>query len=141
MRSLARAVALVSLLAAPTAALAATASGRVLVPNCSRAVYKPHRIILACGDGSNQLIQLHWSRWTTRSATGSGVDEVNDCTPDCVNGHFHAYPAIVTLSRPKSCRHPAGIRRPRVFGRIVVQYPGAHPGSSSKMTSPLACPF
>jgi hypothetical protein len=133
-----RIVLMAALLAPPTVALAATGPTKVLVPNCTKAVYKPKRIVLACGDGSNYLTNLTWHGWTALSATGSGVDVANDCMPDCVGGHVHSYPATVTLSRPKRCPR---MKRHKVFGRIVVRYAAAHPGNSSTMTAPLACPF
>jgi hypothetical protein len=127
-----------ALLALPASALAAAAATAVTkVPDCNTAVYKPRRLILACGDGSNYLAKLNWSRWTTLSAMAAGLNEVNNCTPDCVKGHFRGYPVTVALSRPRRCAHVAGHK---VFARIVLRYPDAHPGKTRTLTESLPCP-
>lgn len=131
-------VSLLGLLAISAVAFAASAGRRVWVPECNKAVYKPRQLLLACGDGTNYLAKLEWTRWGTRSATGTGVDEVDDCTPDCARGHFHGYPAAVTLSGPRRCAH---VKHQRDFARIVLQYSAAHPGTSSTFHAQLACPF
>jgi hypothetical protein len=137
MKALARLSLIAALLAIPAVALAASGSGRVLAPECSKAVYKPYQLLLGC-DGSDYLTGLHWQAWTRRSATGTAINKVDDCTPDCARGHFHAYPVAVTLSRPKRC---AKVKRHKVFGHIVLVYSGAHPGLSSRTSGPLYCPF
>lgn len=35
--------------------------------------------------------------WTPGLASAAGTLEENDCTPNCADGHFHAYPALVIL--------------------------------------------
>ena len=129
-------IAPLALLAAPAAALAAASGGRVLAPNCNAVQYKPARVVLACGDGSNYLAKLHWSGWTATKATASGVDEVNDCKPDCVAGHFHEYPVTVTLLRPMSCKK----QKHKVFGHIELTFGSVHPGSKRTTAGPLFCP-
>lgn len=136
MKTLLRLALALAVLALPAAAALATTSV-TKVPNCNTAVYKPKRIILACGDGSNYLAKLNWSRWTTLSATAAGIDEVNNCNPDCVKGHFRGYPATVALSRPRRCAHVPGHK---VFARMVLRYPDAHPGKSRTVTESLPCP-
>jgi hypothetical protein len=138
MRRLAQTTAVLVLLIGSGIALAASGSRQVWVPACTKAAYKPTRLLLACGDGTNYLTGMAWSRWTARSATGSGTDEINDCKPDCASGHFHGYPTTVTLSKPKRCKR---VKRHRVFGRIVLQYPNAHPGRSRSLSAQLPCPF
>jgi hypothetical protein len=53
--------------------------------------------ITNCGDGAAGLTGLHWTSWTSHLASGYGTYYLNDCTPTCVGGHFHAYPALVDL--------------------------------------------
>jgi hypothetical protein len=50
-----------------------------------------------CGDGAVGLTRLHWTSWTSHLASGYGTYFLNDCTPTCAGGHFHSYPALVTL--------------------------------------------
>ena len=136
MRPLTRLAVLIALLGLPGLALASTSS-RVLAPNCTRAQYKPKELTLACNDGSYYLIKLKWTSWTTRKATGSGLAEVNDCTPNCAAGHFHAYRVSVTLTKPKRCNK----LKHRIFGHIGEVFPRKHPGSSRRQSAPLFCPF
>jgi hypothetical protein len=136
MRSLTRVALLAVLLALPAVALA-SGSSRVLAPNCTKAQYKPKELTLACNDGSYYLTRLKWTSWTRLKASGSGTAHVNDCTPNCAAGRFHAYRVSVTLSKPKHC--PG--RTHRMFGHIGEVFPGKHPGSSKRQSSPLFCPF
>jgi hypothetical protein len=135
-KQLTRIVALLALVALPATALA-TASSQVWVPNCIKAQYKPAQLTLSCGDHNNYLTKLKWSSWTTTQATGSGTNEVNNCTPSCVAGHFKAYPVLVTLSKPKRCPKVSH----KVFGHISIKFTGKHPGSSRSTGGPLACPY
>jgi hypothetical protein len=135
MRGIRIAFTLLALVAAPTVALAAGGSSRVLAPGCATTQYKPKKLILGC-DGSNYLKSLTWTSWTRKRATGSGIDEVDDCMPDCASGHFHAYPASVTLSRPGRCPH----LKHRVFRHIDLTYGTEHPPGRPTDSGPLACP-
>lgn len=135
MRSLSRLAVLSVLLALPAVALA-SGSSRVLAPNCTKAQYKPKELTLACGDASYYLTKLKWKTWTTRKAVGTGTAHVNDCTPNCAAGQFHAYRVSVTLTKPKRC---ANVRH-KVFGHIGEVFPGNHPGSSKRKSDPLFCP-
>jgi hypothetical protein len=128
----------VALLALPAIALAAIPPHAILAPNCTKAQYKPHQIMLACNDGTDYLTKLQWTRWNRRKAVATGINEVDNCKPDCARGHFHAYPVKVTLSRPHRCTK---VKRHKVFGHIVLSYPGAHPGRSATQSGPLFCPF
>ncbi len=65
----------------------------------SKVAVRPHTIEFACADGNEYLAKISWTHWTTKSATGRGILNINDCTPDCASGHFHAYKAVVVLTR------------------------------------------
>ena len=56
MKTLLRIALTLALLTAPAVALAATAVTKV--PNCNTAVYKPKRLVLACGDGGYLLSNI-----------------------------------------------------------------------------------
>jgi len=84
----------------------------------THASIRPHSILVACGDGGYYLAQLKWSSWTAMAAAATGVAHVNDCTPDCAAGHFHAYPDVsVHLARPESCSD-----KKLLFTRIEWKY-------------------
>jgi hypothetical protein len=57
--------------------------------------------LLMSGDGSLYAKGLTWAGWGTATATGHGTAEVNDCTPYCAAGTYHAHPITITLSRPE----------------------------------------
>ena len=105
-------------LLAATAASASSGLPSFLGCQGTHASIRPHSILVACGDGGYSLGQLHWSSWTATSAVAVGTAHVNDCTPNCAAGHFHAYPDVrVHLSRPESCSN-----KKRLFTRIEWRY-------------------
>jgi len=73
----------------------------VLVVDCvgDPAQREPAIIILACGDGNIQAIQLRWLSWQNTEAKAIGYVNANNCDPSCVAGHFEEYAASFTLSR------------------------------------------
>ena len=54
--------------------------------------------IVTTGDGSGFVKDLAWSGWGTVTAQGTGLLEIDNCTPNCAQGAFTGYPATVTLS-------------------------------------------
>ncbi|HEY0717446.1 MAG TPA: hypothetical protein VGD68_07495 [Streptosporangiaceae bacterium] len=92
--------------------------------NCRHAQLRPGSLMLACADGNNYLARLSWSSWTASSATGTGIQEVNDCVPYCAAGKFRGYPADVVFWRSEPVPgHPAQ----RYFTRVTLRYPGPRP--------------
>lgn len=130
-------VAVACLAAVPSVALAATASGsgKPDAINCYQLQFKPKKIVLACGDAGSWLGKLKWSSWGATSATGTGVYNANDCTPDCASGQIKSGPVKVTLSKPKTCpgqTHPA-------FKQAALTYTGTRPKAApAKVT--FRCP-
>jgi hypothetical protein len=85
---------------------------------------KPTTYTVTCADGNSVLAQLVWTAWTARQAVATGVHELNDCRPNCAQGRFRDYPAVITLWRGEPAPgHP----RERYFTRITVRYPGPRP--------------
>jgi hypothetical protein len=66
-------------------------------PGQSAPLVKPKTFILTCADANSDLGKLSWTSWTPSLASATGKLEVNDCTPYCAAGHFHAYPAVVVF--------------------------------------------
>jgi hypothetical protein len=64
---------------------------------------RPAGITLACGDGNFWVNRLGWETWGNRSATSVGAGHINDCTPYCAAGHFHAYAISIRLSDVVTC--------------------------------------
>lgn len=114
---------LVTLLAlAALAALPAVASARL--PRLFTAIsghhfsVRPGQVIYT-GDGSGLLAgprrvsgrrfpanfgRLRWSTWTNRVAATAGTVWINDCRPDCADGHFHPHRALIGAFRVRHGR-------------------------------------
>lgn len=136
MRKILLMVVLGALVAAPAMALASSRSASVWVTNCTRSQYQPRSILLACGDGTNGLVKLKWSHWSSSKASGSGIDAYNTCTPTCVAGKLKQARVTVTLSKPIRCAH----RKHQVFDTAVLRFRG-HSGPHSRQTFVLGCPI
>jgi hypothetical protein len=96
----------------------------VVLVNCQhRAVILPHSFILTCADANDLLTNLSWVSWRD-VAFGSGTERVNSCTPNCAAGHFHSYPALITVWRPRARGHGTGQLK---FTRLTEVYTGARP--------------
>jgi hypothetical protein len=60
------------------------------------------RAMYLSGDGSFYVVRITWAHWGTATATGKGTAEANNCSPDCADGTFHAHPATITVSDPRT---------------------------------------
>jgi hypothetical protein len=77
-----------------------------------------------CGDGAVGASGLHWTSWTSHLASGYGAYFLNDCTPTCAGGHFHKYPALVTLWGSAAVQgHPSE----RKYTQMTLIFTGARP--------------
>jgi hypothetical protein len=125
---------------AATMALTTHAAGpKFVLLGCNNDAEVAPSSISNCGDGAVGLTGLHWTGWTSHLASGYGTYFLNDCTPTCVGGHFHTYPALVVLWGSGAVKdHPlerkytemtlvfTGKRPPsyqEVNGKTVVTYP------------------
>jgi hypothetical protein len=86
---------------------------------CDNGHYRPHTIIMACGDGNFYFTSLSWHGWNTSIAKGRGRVHENDCLPACYLGRFHVYPISVRLSRPDLCDDGRW-----GYTRVSWRYPG-----------------
>jgi hypothetical protein len=141
-RHAARPLAAVALaIAALLATGAADGRGATALPrvpaDCVHGQVRPGSIILACGDGNFRLERMRWTAWGTAIARGTGLAELNDCTPNCAAGRFRAYPARVTLARPGPCAGDGA-----QFRAIELRYPGRRPPRTARRVAfGLACPL
>ena len=95
-------------LAAATSSAATSATPgfygcRVYTSKHPVAVVRPRSIIVACADANFYLTGIRWTTWAAAKATGTGTGHQNDCKPNCAAGHFHTYPATLTLTKPRAC--------------------------------------
>jgi hypothetical protein len=80
---------------------------------------RPTDFVLACGDGNSRLASLHWSGWNGSTATGQGVNVVNDCKPYCAAGTLRSYDVSVRLDQPQTWKaHP----QQRHYSQITLTY-------------------
>jgi hypothetical protein len=104
---------------------------------------EPHAMYLS-SDGSLYLVHIAWAHWGTAAATGKGTAEANNCGPNCANGTFHAHPATITVSDPRTWH---GIL---AYTRVSVSVPairdsytvtsGLIPGAAPSITPPSSQP-
>src|SRR3954447_11711314 len=81
--------------------------------------YKPKRVWLS-GDSTLYVNRIHWRAYNGYVAKARGVGHINDCNPDCADGHFHRHRLALRLKRP---RRPCG----RYFySRVRITWAG-HP--------------
>ncbi len=110
--------------ATPARARPAAPRGDVLVNCTGRAQVRPGSYVLTCADGNDYLAGLRWVSWSGGAAFGRGTEHVNDCVPNCAQGHFHAYPVLVTAWRAVPRPGHAG---QRYFSRLTDIYTGKRP--------------
>jgi hypothetical protein len=105
--------------AATVAVVSHVASKPVVFDCLNHAIVKPGNYTLTCADGGSDLAGLSWIAWTPELAVANGVHELNNCTPNCAEGTFVHYPAVITFSRPEPL---AGHPGESYFSRITVRY-------------------
>jgi hypothetical protein len=96
-----------------------TAAEPVVFDCLNHPVVTPADYILACADDGAVLDHLSWLSWTPGQAVAHGVNQINDCTPNCAEGKFINYPATVTFWRPEPL---AGHPGTAYFTRLTVHY-------------------
>lgn len=63
-----------------------------VIGNCTNPQISPTTIVIACADHSSYVDSLVWTNFGADEPLGQGTFHVNDCTPDCVSGHWYAFP-------------------------------------------------
>jgi hypothetical protein len=110
--------------AATTALTVSATAPRFILLGCNNDAEVAPSSISNCGDGAVGLTRLHWTSWTSHLASGYGTYFLNDCTPTCVAGHFHTYPALVALWGSAAVKgHPAE----RKYTQMTLIFTGTRP--------------
>jgi hypothetical protein len=87
------------------------------------------------GDGTTSLWGMTWATWNPTTATGSGTEKLDDCTPNCAAGTLHAVRVEVTLSRPVMvCVAGSG---KWFWTRVSFTWPDGLPAAFSGGNAPL----
>jgi hypothetical protein len=110
--------------AATTALTVGATAPKFVLLGCNNNAEVAPSGISNCGDGAVGLEGLHWTSWTSHLASGYGTYFLNDCTPTCVGGHFHTYPALVTLWGSAAVKgHPSE----RKYTQMTLIFTGTRP--------------
>jgi hypothetical protein len=111
--------------ATDTALLQRTPSEKTVMVNCEfKQQTRPSTFILTCADANDVLAHLHWVSWGSGAAFATGVEQINNCTPNCAEGKFINYPVLVDLWRPEPLRgHPGTF----YFSRVTRVYTASRP--------------
>jgi hypothetical protein len=119
-----------------SAALAKPAGRTYVASDCSNAAFKPHSIVLTCGDAGLVVSKLQWPQWGAKEAHGAGRGEQKVCKPDCAAGKVARGAMKVVLSKPKLCPQD----EKRHFTKIHYKWIPAAPGEGPNQgTIPLPC--
>jgi len=115
-------------------------AGPVVLVNCQHhGVVTPRSFVLSCADHDDFLTNMHWVSWRA-VAYGSGVEHTNNCIPNCASGHFHRFPVLITVWRPKLRDRHDHFK----FTRITLIYPRNRPlrfNAHGKKHHPLTFTF
>ncbi len=104
---------------------ASAASSPVVLVNCKGAgQVRPAGYDIGCMPSSELVTRLTWTSWRS-VAFGSGVLEVNNCTPTCAQGRYVKYPILVALWRAEPWPKHAGRA---YFSRLTWIFTGKPPG-------------
>ena len=89
----------------------------------SKPLVEPASLVLACADGGDRMTAMRWSSWAPSHAAGTGIQSLNDCTPNCATGHFHDYPVDIALTGSVL----VGQHEPFAYTMITLTYRGPRP--------------
>jgi len=108
-----------------TALIQRAPAAKTVVVNCLfKPQTRPSWFILTCADAGDSLTSLHWVSWGSGAAFATGIERINDCTPDCAAGKFINYPVLVNLWRPEPLPGHSGTL---YFSRVTRVYTANRP--------------
>jgi hypothetical protein len=115
----------------------AAASTRIALPDClGRPSVEPSDVVLSCADGGFSIQKIQWTGWGESFAAGMGTGSLNDCTPNCAEGHFHNYPMLLVVAGRQRC--PNG---QSAYAKITYAFVGQPPfrEDAKEATRTLPC--
>ena len=68
--------------------------------------------------------QLTQCSWGSSAAFATGIEQINNCTPNCAAGKFISYPVLVDLWRPEPLPGHPGVLH---FSRVTRVYTANRP--------------
>lgn len=66
----------------------APSSAKIVLSCSNKYGAKPTTYVVACADYNAKFTDLHWTSWGSPTAFATGEARWNDCTPNCVSGHW-----------------------------------------------------
>ena len=101
----------------------ASVAASVAVYDCSnQPQVRPSTFDFFC-DGSGSFTKLRWSTWNASIAAGTGVEYVDNCSPNCAQGTWSHRTVDLILWRSEPVKgHPGE----RGYTQMTTLYPG-HP--------------
>jgi hypothetical protein len=103
--------------------LAVTQQSVVVVDCLGKQQTRPSSFILTCADAGDVLTAMRWVSWASQ-AFGTGTEMVKTCKPNCAEGGFVSYPALIVLWRPEPLPGHPGVL---YYTRITRIYTANHP--------------
>jgi hypothetical protein len=88
-------------------------------------------------DGSFDLAHLKWSQWNTSLATATGVEYVNNCTPNCAAGKWSHQNVDVIFWRSLPVAHHSGQYG---YSKMTLLLPNQKGGSAYTQSPPGVFP-
>jgi hypothetical protein len=135
-RCLVAAILMVLVSLQPSSAASGQGAATKVVSDCSHGRIRPHRIIVACGDGGFVLRHLHYQRWGAFRAAGTGLAMTHNCIPSCAESTFESHPITFVFDRSRD------VQGVRLFVHARVTYTGDRPqGSPRRLRFPLPRPI
>jgi hypothetical protein len=88
---------------------------------------RPTEVTLVyCGDGGAQLDHMSWTAWGPDGAEGKGYFSVKSCQPDCADGGWLHYPAVIHAANPAPAASNSGCPPDTLFYTdITLAFPTA----------------
>jgi hypothetical protein len=115
---------------AATAAKSAAAPS-VAVYNCiNKPQVRPGTFYFFC-DGSGYFADLKWSSWNAAMASGTGVEYLDNCEPNCAAGKFSHQNVDVIFWRSEPLTHHTNERG---YSQMTVLLPNAKIGDHNTNT-------
>jgi hypothetical protein len=96
-------------------------------PMCSDKPVRPSYVAITCADAGSTAQDLTWTAWAAESAEANGVLFENDCTPTCLGGTKHAYPATFRFYTVRNGR----------FTTVDIMFDGKGPHGQTRRTAYL----
>ena len=113
------------------------AAQSVAVYDCgNRPQVRPSSFDVFC-DGSFVLSHLKWTTWTIPMATATGVEYVDNCTPNCASGKWSHQNADVIFWRSLPVAHRSGRFG---YSKMTLLLPNQRGGSAYTQAPPGAFP-